>query len=583
MSPAALDPLLRISSPPTLSRIERDGESSFKHTHLSHTHTQLHTHPSLTHPQLHTSIATTPQPCPLPHKHTSVSLPTVPQPCPPLPPTQPQEQQTEEEEEEEEEEAGAVKMEVLTYGCRGSYQLPPSVPKVETKPEVTKKSSPVHYPSCTTASSERPTFRPGPDTHASSPPPPLSPCPPPPSPRNVGMMKLWAASQMPQAAPPALPTLLQTEASSLGRDVTSPGCLEVWALEGMTLLSDMASLEMDRIQLEQGEVLSGLDSLLEAGRKVLLEAIESQSHIDLPRRLHPSKTYSWRTRTDPQEQLFSKVCVEVCDGGELQHRIRLAELQRQYKDKQRQLDKLQRRSDTQEVQQEEERRSLTRRGRGRPRKRKRVTTPPGKMESRTGKLGRTVQYSDVGDGGRKRFHCSREEDEMEGGRGGEKRRWQDREPSTSHSLEVFKARRVGLCDHEQLACDLDRALSLSVLSSSSRRLTSDPSGRSDGGGILSSGGKEKIRGERKTVSPPLPHSSSSQRSSFNYNSDSEEDVPRGGCHPFSGLRPHTAPPRKRPSPSSSNQAARERKQKHLSLLLQEAGLSSSDDSFDQGY
>ncbi|XP_052365425.1 uncharacterized protein LOC127924851 isoform X2 [Oncorhynchus keta] len=208
-------------------------------------------------------------------------------------------------------------MEVLTHGCRGAYRLPPSVPKVETKPEVTEKSSAVHYPSCTTASSERPAFRPSPDTHASSP-PPLSPCPPSPSPPSpsppspsplnivpddpmAGMMTLLAASQMPQAAPPALPTLPQTEASSLGRDVASPGCLEVWALEGMTLLSDMASLEMDRIQLEQGEVLCGLDRLLEAGRKVLLEAIESQSHINLPRQLHPSKTYSWRMRTDPQE------------------------------------------------------------------------------------------------------------------------------------------------------------------------------------------------------------------------------------------------------------------------------------------
>uniref|UniRef100_A0A8C7KIG6 Trinucleotide repeat containing 18 n=1 Tax=Oncorhynchus kisutch TaxID=8019 RepID=A0A8C7KIG6_ONCKI len=647
MSPAALDPQLRTSSPPTLSQMERDGESSLKHTHLTHTHTQLHTQPSLTHPHKHTSLhsapqpgpplpsthphkhtslhsapqpcpplpsthphkhtslPTAPQPCPplpstQPHKHTSISLPSAPQPCPPLPstqpykhtslhsapqpgppPTQPQEQQTEEGEEE----AGEVKMEVLTHGCRGAYQLLPSVPKVETKPEVTEKSSPVHYPSCTTASSERPAFRPSPDTHASSP-PPLSPCPPSPSPLNIvpddpmaGMMTLLAASQMPQAAPPALPTLPQTEASSLGRDVASPGCLEVWALEGMTLLSDMASLEMDRIQLEQGEVLCGLDSLLEAGRKVLLEAIESQSHIDLPRQLHPSKTYSWRMRTDPQEQLFSKLCVEVCDGGESQHRMRLAELQRQYKDKQRQLDRLQRRSDTQEVQQqEEERRSLTRRGRGRPRKRKRVATPPGKMESRTGKPGRTVRYSEVGDGGRKRFHCSRgEDDEMEGGRGGEKRSWQDQEPSTSHSLEVFKARRVGLCDQEQLACDLDRALSLSVLSTS-RRTPSDPGGR-DGGVTPSSGEKQKVRGQRKTVSPPLPHSS--QRSSYDYNSDSEEDVPRGGCHPFSGLRPHTTPPRKRPSPSSSNQAARERKQKHLSLLLQEAGLSSSDDSFDQ--
>ena len=78
--------------------------------------------------------------------------------------------------------------------------------------------------------------------------------------------------------------------------------------------------------------------------------------------------------------------------------------------------------------------------------------------------------------------------------------------------QVFKARHGGLCDHEQLACDLDRALSLSVLSSS-RRTPSDPGGR-DGGVIPSSGGKQKVRGQRKTVSPPLPHSS--QRSSYDY-------------------------------------------------------------------
>ncbi|CAB1350380.1 unnamed protein product, partial [Coregonus sp. 'balchen'] len=256
MSPAALGPLLQTSGPLTLSHVERDGEPSLKHTHLTHTHTQLHTHPSLKHTHLthtHTQLHT-------PH----ASLPSAPQPCAPLPPTHPQERQTEEEEEEEEEEeAGAVKTEVSTYGCRAAYQLPPSVPeKVEIKPEVTKKLSPARYPSCTTtASSERLTFRPSPDTHPhTSSPPPLSPSPPPPSPLNIvpedpmaGMIALLAASQMTQAAPPVLlPSLLQTEAS-LGRDVASPGCLEAWAMEGMALLSHMASLEMDRIQLEQGE------------------------------------------------------------------------------------------------------------------------------------------------------------------------------------------------------------------------------------------------------------------------------------------------------------------------------------------
>lgn len=44
--------------------------------------------------------------------------------------------------------------------------------------------------------------------------------------------------------------------------------------------------------------LVGLDCLLAAGKQVLLEAIEQQSHIDLPRTLDPNKKYSWRQRKE---------------------------------------------------------------------------------------------------------------------------------------------------------------------------------------------------------------------------------------------------------------------------------------------
>lgn len=42
----------------------------------------------------------------------------------------------------------------------------------------------------------------------------------------------------------------------------------------------------------------GMDCLLEASRQILLEAIEKQSHIDLPRTLDPNKKYSWRQRKE---------------------------------------------------------------------------------------------------------------------------------------------------------------------------------------------------------------------------------------------------------------------------------------------
>lgn len=73
-------------------------------------------------------------------------------------------------------------------------------------------------------------------------------------------------------------------------------------------------------------------------------------------------------------------------------------------------------------------------------------------------------------------------------------------------------------------------------------------------------------------------------------SDSEEhNSVRGGWPLLSGTRSKGNLARKRRSASSptsllsSQKSQKKKKHKHLSLLLEEAGLSSSDDSFDQGY
>lgn len=57
---------------------------------------------------------------------------------------------------------------------------------------------------------------------------------------------------------------------------------------------------IDRVFVCAGVMLCGLESLLEAGRQILLEAIECQPEviIRLPRDLNPDKKYSWRQKKD---------------------------------------------------------------------------------------------------------------------------------------------------------------------------------------------------------------------------------------------------------------------------------------------
>ncbi|KAL6103290.1 tnrc18 [Pungitius sinensis] len=574
------------------------------------------------------------------------------QPLPLLAPSPPRLQcERREEVREEEKDTGQIKMESSSHSCQAAYLLPPPLTEAEPKPEVI--DGPEQYPSCIAADSERQELsqprrplgeipsapvceheRPATPTRPHTPsnkesvketpvyPPPAAEPPLPlvigPEDPMAGLFALLAASEMAQArpnTPPILTLIPPIDSSPMGADCSSTGALEMVALEGMALLSQMAQREMEHIRLEQDITLEGLDCLLKASREILLEAIEKQSHIDLPRTLDPNKKYSWRQRKE--EPLYSKMSVDVLDAVEVEYRVRLAELQKTYKEKQRDLSKLQRRRDKRE-RQDDERRSLTRRGRGRPRKRKHLATPP-KLESRPGKAGRTVQYSDdseAGDGQRKRFRLSREEEEV--GSGGVKvkkkkkkknKSWNDAEPSTSHGLEV---KRAHVCEQEQLASDLDRALSLSQLGPlgatcklQTPNLKLDKSkGKSAESRVKERGlhpsakaGKHmtapkasasetgrKVKGQKNTA-PFSPVRS--ELSSCSNNSDSEEhNSARGGWPPLSGTRSQGDPTRKRRSTSSPtsllpDQKTQKKKHKHLSLLLEEAGLSSSDDSFDQ--
>ncbi|XP_062868829.1 trinucleotide repeat-containing gene 18 protein isoform X2 [Trichomycterus rosablanca] len=465
----------------------------------------------------------------------------------------------------------------------------------------------------------------------------------------AGMLALVKASEMPQAG------ASRTVEISL---------LESSAAEGMALLSQMAELEMQSHQKDYTLGMHcGLESLLEAGRQVLLEAIECQSpvHICLPRELNPNKKYSWRQKKD--EPMFSKSSLEGMDAMEVDYRVRLAELQRQYKDKQREIIKLQRRRDKVEkqlqlqLQHEERSKNLGRRGPGRPRKRKHslptLSPSSGKLDSKTAKLARCFQYSEDSESGevKKRFCSFSREEEEEGdedvdvGMLKAKKRcksWSEHEASSSNSHEVSKAgnKKGQVSDQEQLASKLYKALSLNKMckpNKSSCKFADGSSGKSkapSGKGLpsdtdlrnkmtksslskelsffhkSSKGGKSKMaskwkpsdsclkgKGQWKAPNSPVRSEISS---SYN-NSDSEEEdsvkdvwsqsmLGRSGpCMQISGQYGNSSKKKrsssKRTSPSSSysssKQAVKERKQKHFALLLQEAGVSSSEDSFDQ--
>ncbi|XP_023676333.2 BAH and coiled-coil domain-containing protein 1 [Paramormyrops kingsleyae] len=155
-----------------------------------------------------------------------------------------------------------------------------------------------------------------------------------------------------------------------------PHGLLAWAPHrGMELLSELAGLEQ---QHQQGEELLTFDlqslATLAAARALELDA---GGHVgpraeagagrpgSLRRTLNLRRKCSWTPRHEPV--CPTKIAMETLDGQELAMRVRLAALQRRYKEKQKELAKLQRKQDHQK---EETSRSPARRGPGRPRKRK---------------------------------------------------------------------------------------------------------------------------------------------------------------------------------------------------------------------
>lgn len=208
----------------------------------------------------------------------------MPQPLPlhvPSPPTQQDDRH--EKVTEEEKEGGQIKMEVSSFSCQAAYPMPPPLLEAEPKPEIIK--DPERYPACITADSdsqelsqvcalreqtasaaceqERPDIpinllTPGQkesvtETPVCPPPTSISPLPLVFGPDDpmAGMLALLTASEMAQARPstPPAPTLLP----QIENPPVDAGALEMVALEGMALLSQMAQQEMEHMSLEQGE------------------------------------------------------------------------------------------------------------------------------------------------------------------------------------------------------------------------------------------------------------------------------------------------------------------------------------------
>nr|XP_046234179.1 BAH and coiled-coil domain-containing protein 1 isoform X2 [Scatophagus argus] len=153
---------------------------------------------------------------------------------------------------------------------------------------------------------------------------------------------------------------------------------------GMEMLGELAELEIQHRSREckenntEGEDMLTFDlhslatlaaaRALEMGGGVVGSGVGQQCPIR--RRLNLRRKCSWTPRHEPVCPV--KGSMETMGGEELAMRVQLAELQRRYKEKQRELAKLQRKHDHQK---EETSRSPARRGPGRPRKRKSTPGP----------------------------------------------------------------------------------------------------------------------------------------------------------------------------------------------------------------
>ncbi|XP_053700897.1 BAH and coiled-coil domain-containing protein 1 isoform X1 [Synchiropus splendidus] len=153
---------------------------------------------------------------------------------------------------------------------------------------------------------------------------------------------------------------------------------------GMEMLGELAELEIQhRSQQSDQKEANGehmltfdLQSLatLAAARALEMGAgeriVAANKQCPIRERLNLRRKCNWTPRHEPVCPV--KGSMETIGGEELAMRVQLAELQRRYKEKQRELAKLQRKHDHQK---EETCRSPARRGPGRPRKRKSIPGP----------------------------------------------------------------------------------------------------------------------------------------------------------------------------------------------------------------
>lgn len=194
----------------------------------------------------------------------------------PLRVSTPPQQQVERHKETKEEEKEGIKMEVSSYSCEAAYALPSSLTDAKPKPEVIK--DPEEYPSCNTedvntqictSQEEASTTVCKPkqaDTPITllppsqkeivsenplcSPPSSNSPLPLVPEDPMAGMLALLTASEMAQTHP---------RTHSASPESSSTGALEMVALEGMALLSQMAQQE---ISMDQGEEIVDVGAMI---------------------------------------------------------------------------------------------------------------------------------------------------------------------------------------------------------------------------------------------------------------------------------------------------------------------------------
>ncbi|KYO30745.1 trinucleotide repeat-containing 18 protein isoform C [Alligator mississippiensis] len=400
----------------------------------------------------------------------------------------------------------------------------------------------------------------------------------------AGMNALVAATEMPQAC--SLLTTSVITHSQMTTEASPDQSLEHSFLQGITLLSEIAEMELEKRKQEMQNpencpIRPTLESLLAASTHMLMEVLstpfmDSLKTIRLPRELNPNKKYSWMQKKD--EPMFSiKSAIENMDAMELDYRMRLAEVQRRYKEKQRELVKLQRRRDSEEKH-DEKSRSLARRGPGRPRKRKHGSSglsplkERGKSDSKSGKLSKSLllsEDSETGEGMKKRHKGAlpEEDEDAESGGGkvkGRNQSWEEHEAVSSFSNELKIKKKKVASDQEQLANKLDKALSLTKqdkLKSPFKFADSSGGKQKTGGGSVSrylsphepllskeekksmakslslslktsKEGKNKMAAKMKKMEVGLKvksqlkvsHSPAiSEVSSYSYNTDSEED------------------------------------------------------------